>query len=88
MDKELQTPRISKLATTGVGHFGEAGEEGGQDPLFRVVAGHSMDHAVEQATVLMCAVHKISDLAMAETDHLPTLLTAVHYLSGMAKALA
>ncbi len=33
MDKELQTPRIRKLATTGVGHFGEAGEEGGQDPL-------------------------------------------------------
>ncbi len=88
MDKELQTPHIGKLATTGVGHFGEAAEEGGQDPLFRVVAGHSMDHAVEQATVLMCAVHKISDLAMAETDHLPTLLTAVHYLSGMAKALA
>ena len=68
--------------------IGEAGEEGGQDPLFRVVAGHSMEHAVEQATVLMCAVNKISDLAMAETDHLPTLLTAVHYLSGMAKALA
>lgn len=36
----------------------------------------------------MCAVHKISDLAMAEPDHLPTLLTAVHYLSCMAKALA
>ncbi|MCU7278723.1 DUF3077 domain-containing protein [Pseudomonas peradeniyensis] len=96
MDKELQTPRTRKLATTGVGHFGEAGEQGGQDPLFRVVAGHSMDHAVVQATVLMCAVYKISDLAMAETetetetetDHLPTLLTAVHYLSGMAKALA
>lgn len=38
--------------------------------------------------MLMCAVHKISDLAMAEPDHLPTLLTAVHYLSCMAKALA
>ncbi|MEB5933518.1 DUF3077 domain-containing protein [Pseudomonas mosselii] len=88
MDKELQTPRTRKLATTGVGHFGEAGEEGGQDPLFRVVAGHSMDHAAVQATVLMCAVYKISDLAETETDHLPTLLTAVHYLSGMAKALA
>lgn len=87
MDKELQTARIRKLATTGVGHFGETGEEGGQDPLFRVVAGHSMDHAVEQATVLMCAVHKISDLSMAESGHLPTLLTTVHYLSGMAKAL-
>ncbi|MFT0866340.1 DUF3077 domain-containing protein [Pseudomonas sp. CAM1A] len=88
MDKELQTPRIKKLATTGVGHFGEGAEVGVQDPLFRVVAGHPLDHAVEQATVLMCAVHKISDLAMVETDHLPTLLTAVHYLSGMAKALA
>ncbi|WP_331832898.1 DUF3077 domain-containing protein [Pseudomonas sp. LH21] len=67
---------------------GEGGEVGVQDPLFRVVAGHPLDHAVEQATVLMCAVHKISDLAMVEPDHLPTLLTAVHYLSGMAKALA
>lgn len=88
MDKELQIPRIKKLATTGVGHFGEGAEVGVRDPLFRVVAGHPLDHAVEQATVLMCAVHKISDLAMVETDHLPTLLTAVHYLSGMAKALA
>ncbi|MGE6823856.1 DUF3077 domain-containing protein [Pseudomonas soli] len=88
MEKELQTLPIRKLTTAAVGHFGEAGEEGGQDPLFRVVAGHSMDHAVEQATVLMCAVHKISDLAMTEADHLPTLLTAVHFLSGMAKALA
>ena len=67
---------------------GEGAEVSLQDPLFRVVAGHPLDHAVEQATVLMCAVHKISDLAMVETDHLPTLLTAVHYLSGMAKALA
>ena len=83
MDTELQTPRIRKLATTGAGHFGEAGEEGAQNPLFPVVACHSMDHAVEQATVLMCAVHKISDLAMVETDHLPTLLTAVHYLRGI-----
>ncbi|WJO24168.1 DUF3077 domain-containing protein [Pseudomonas soli] len=88
MDKELQIPRIKKLATTGVGHFGEGAQVGVQDPLFRVVAGHPLEHAVEQATVLMCAVHKISDLAMVETDHLPTLLTAVHYLSGMAKALA
>lgn len=88
MEKDLQTLRIRKLATTGVGHFGEAGEEGRQDPRFRVVVGHSMDHAVEQATVLMCAVHKISDLAMTEADHLPKLLTAVHYFSGMAKALA
>lgn len=78
MDKELQTPRSRKLATTGVEYFGEAGEEGGQDPLFRVVAGHSMDHSVEQATVLMYAMHKISDLAMTEADHVPTLLTAVH----------
>ncbi|MBC3435753.1 DUF3077 domain-containing protein [Pseudomonas sp. BW16M2] len=88
MDMELQIPRIKTLATTGVGHFGEGAEVGAQDPLFRVVAGHPLDHAVEQATVLMCAVHKISDLAMTETDHLPTLLTAVHYLGGMAKVLA
>lgn len=87
MDKESQTSRIKQLATTGVGHFGEGGEACVQAPLFRVVPGHPLDHAVEQATVLMCAVHKISDLAMVETDNLPTLLTAMHYLSGMAKAL-
>ncbi|WP_313651302.1 DUF3077 domain-containing protein [Pseudomonas soli] len=67
---------------------GHGGEVGVQDPLFRVVAGHPLGQAVKQATELMCTVHKISDLAMVETDHLPTLLTAVHYLSGMAKALA
>ncbi|MDC0687048.1 hypothetical protein POF53_05555 [Mitsuaria sp. RG] len=39
MGNELQIPRVRKLATTGVGRFGEAAEEGGQDPLFRVMAG-------------------------------------------------
>lgn len=87
MEKELQTPRIEQLDTTGVGHFGEGGKVGVKAPLFRVVPGHPLDHAVEQATVLMCGVHKISGLVMVETDHLPTLLTAMHYLSGMAKAL-
>ncbi|PNA00001.1 hypothetical protein C1X76_16435, partial [Pseudomonas sp. FW305-127] len=63
--------------------MGEGAEVGVQDPLFRVVAGHPLDHAVEQATVLMCAVHKISYLARVETDQLPTLLTAVQYLIGL-----
>jgi hypothetical protein len=88
MEKDLHTPRVRQLTTSGIGHFGEGGDVGAHDPLFRVVAGHSLEHAVEQATVLMCAVHKITDMAMVETDQLPTLLTAMHYLSGMAKALA
>lgn len=88
MDKELQTPSSRQLTTCGIGHFGEGGDIGMEEPLFRVVAGHSLDHAVEQATVVMCAVHKLTDMAMMETDQLPTLLTAMHYLSGMAKALA
>lgn len=88
MHKELQKTRSKALATTGVGHFGEGVDAQADNPLFRVVAGHSLNHAIEQATVLMCTVHKVCDLALQDPQQVPTLLTAAHYLSGMAKALA
>ncbi|CAM3593054.1 hypothetical protein CCOS865_04070 [Pseudomonas reidholzensis] len=88
MDKDLQKPAIDEVTTVGVGHFGVGVDYNSETPLFRVEAGHPMSHAVEQATVLICAVHKLSDLAMGEVEEGPTLLTAIHYLSGMAKALA
>lgn len=88
MQTELQKARSKAFATTGVGHFGEGVDAGAGQPLFRVIAGHPLNHAIEQATVLMCTVHKVCDLALQNQEHLPTLLTAVHYLSGMAKALA
>lgn len=52
MDKKLQTPRITRLATTGVGHFGEAGEEGAQIPLFRVVAGLAKDGVLDVTHIM------------------------------------
>ncbi|MDF0732666.1 DUF3077 domain-containing protein [Pseudomonas entomophila] len=88
MDKDSQTPTIPELTTLGVGCFGGNDRAGLENPLFRVVKGHPLPHAVEQATVLMCTVHSLCDLALDEVDEVPTLLTAVRYLSGMAKALA
>ncbi|MGE7989690.1 DUF3077 domain-containing protein [Pseudomonas sp. NPDC089554] len=85
MDKE--TPLIPAITTTGVGAFGGTDRPGTAHPLFRVVEGHSLHYALEQATLLMCAVHSLCDLALDEVDDSPTLLTAVRYLSGMAKAL-
>ncbi|MGG5288903.1 DUF3077 domain-containing protein [Pseudomonas shirazensis] len=79
---------FDKVKTVGVGQFGESVDLDLEKPLFRVQAGHPLTHALEQATVLMCTVHKLTDLALADQQEVPTLLTALHYLSGMAKALA
>lgn len=85
---EKETPPIPVITTIGVGAFGSTDYPGTVRPLFRVVEGHSLPHTLEQATLLMCAVHSLCDLALDEVDDSPTLLTAVRYLSGMAKALA
>jgi len=83
MDKNFEPLDTGQLTTVGIGHFGEGAEAGQESPPFRVVAGRSLEHAIVQATVLMCAVHKTATWRFQT----PTLLTAMYYLSGMAKAL-
>ncbi len=73
------------LKTCGVGTFGEG--IGGRiaDRLFKVTPGHDAEYALEQASVLMSCVYKITLEAGIERDD--NLVWAAHYLSGMAKAL-
>lgn len=78
------------LATThGIAGFGDSGDINNPEPLFRVVAGHAVDYALEQSTTLISCAHMLSDLAInQDLKNAPTLMTAMHYLSGMAKALS
>ncbi|MNJ35662.1 hypothetical protein D3C77_304140 [compost metagenome] len=79
MDKNLE------LNTTGVGTFGEGHSGTSTDRLFRVEPGHSAEFVLEQAAVLIGCVNKLSHHLQFEQDE--AMRCAVHYLSGMAKAL-
>ncbi|MCW2269730.1 hypothetical protein D3C77_545010 [compost metagenome] len=79
MDKRME------LGTTGVGTFGEGRSGTSTDRLFRVEPGHSAEFVLEQAAVLMGCVNKLSHHLQFEQDE--AMRCAVHYLSGMAKAL-
>jgi len=87
MSKDSETSTNPPIETIGIGAFGPSGVANLSEPLFRVVAGHSMNHALEQSTLLLSCVDQLTDLAMVEVDEAGTLLCAAHYLSGMAKAL-
>lgn len=83
MNKEDQ------ITTVGVGSFGESGDINNEKPLFRVVAGHTMEYALEQSAILMTCAYTLSDIALTQDlKNAPTLLAAAHHLTGMAKALS
>ena len=73
--KELGvTPGIAKCA------------EGEQSPdLFRVAQGMPLDYALEQASVMMGCVHRLTFVGVMEKDE--TMVWAAHLLSGMGRAL-
>lgn len=76
---------FKELKTSGVGTFGEG--VGGKiaDRLFKVTPGHDADYALEQASVLLDCVYKMTLDAGVEGNG--QMVWGVHYLSGMAKAL-
>ncbi|WP_248921087.1 DUF3077 domain-containing protein [Pseudomonas entomophila] len=77
------------ITTIGIGSFGESGDLTHEQPLFRVVPGHTLDYALEQSTTLMTCAYTLSDIALTQDlKNAPTLLAAAHYLTGMAKALS
>ncbi|MBA1201422.1 DUF3077 domain-containing protein [Pseudomonas capeferrum] len=85
MRSDVPGKHTKQLKTCGVGTFGE--EVGGyvDERLFKVVAGHDAEYALEQASMLLNCVYRITSQGGAEQD--TTLVWAAHYLSGMAKAL-
>ena len=76
---------LKHLKTTGVGTFGEGIGGHGDDRLFRVTPGHDAEYALEQASVLMDCVYRMTLQSGVERDDI--LVWAAHYMSGMAKAL-
>ena len=69
----------------GSGTFGEGAEGVSTQRLFRVIPGHDHDYLLEQANVLRGCVYHLTREASLERNDM--LITAAHYLSGMAKAL-
>lgn len=60
--------------------------EGEKSPdLFRVAQGIPLDYALEQASVMMGCVHRLTFVGVMEKDE--TLVWAAHLLSGMGRAL-
>ncbi|HKS14022.1 MAG TPA: DUF3077 domain-containing protein [Pseudomonas sp.] len=76
---------LKHLKTTGTGSFGEGVGGRVADRLFKVTPGHDAEYALEQATVLMDCVYKMTLQSGVERDDI--LVWVAHYLSGMAKAL-
>lgn len=77
--------KLKDLKTSGVGTFGEG--VGGKiaDRLFKVTPGHDAEYALEQASVLLDCVYKMTLEAGVEGNG--QYIWGVHYLSGIAKAL-
>ncbi|CAG8871325.1 hypothetical protein PS627_04394 [Pseudomonas fluorescens] len=79
------TRKTNHYKTTGVGTFGEGIGGCISDRLFKVAPGHDAEYALEQASVLLDCVYRMTLQAGVERDDI--LVWGAHYLSGMAKAL-
>lgn len=83
MDKPFRNDSAADITTPGVASFSEG--EKSPTPLFRVVPGLPIDYALEQASIMMGCVHKLTFLGVMDKDD--TLVWAAHLLSGMARSL-
>ncbi|ROL75628.1 DUF3077 domain-containing protein [Pseudomonas vranovensis] len=83
MDEDLKS--ASTFKTAGIAAFGEGESGHSTQRLFRVEPGHSAAFALEQSSLLMGCVNRLT--LQAGIEHDPKLTWAAHYLSGMAKAL-
>jgi|GEM_PF-1010069 len=83
MSKESTTTHAHGITTAGVATFSEG--EGSPAALFRVMPDIPIDYALEQASVMMGCVHKLTFVGVMDKDD--TLVWAAHLLSGMAHAL-
>ena len=79
------TNKTKVLKTTGVATFGEGVTGKHADRLFKVLPGHDAEYALEQASVLLNCVYRMT--LEAGVEHNGDMVWGAHYLSGMAKAL-
>ena len=77
--------KLEELKTSGIGTFGEGVSGKIADRLFKVTPGHDAEYALEQASVLLDCVYKMT--LDAGVDGNGQMVWGAHFLSGMAKAL-
>jgi hypothetical protein len=77
------TPSIA-LNTVGGATFAKCSIQ--NKPLFRINPGISCEEALEQASLLMDCVNKLTLLSGMDNDN-EAMVWASHYLSEMAKAI-
>ncbi|VVQ02116.1 hypothetical protein PS910_03910 [Pseudomonas fluorescens] len=83
MSKDSKIEHINDIKTPGIASCGEG--EGSPTRLFRVMTGVPIDYALEQASVLMNCVHRMTFVGVMEKDD--TLVWAAHVLAGQSRAL-
>ena len=83
MSKDSDTTRVTDIKTPGLASCGEG--EHSPARLFRVMTGVPIDYALEQASVLMNCVHRLTFVGVMEKDD--TLVWAAHVLAGQSRAL-
>ena len=83
MSKDSDITRVTDIKTPGLASCGEG--ENSPTRLFRVMTGVPIDYALEQASVLMNCVHRLTFVGVMEKDD--TLVWAAHVLAGQSRAL-
>ncbi|MDZ5601811.1 DUF3077 domain-containing protein [Pseudomonas sp. RP23018S] len=85
----MNTPssRSSSPTTQSIGSatFGEGAKGLSTHRLFKVQPGHDHQYLLEQTSILMNCVYRLTLEASLERND--ALIVAAHHLSGMAKAL-
>ena len=66
MNKDSDTTRVTDIKTPGLASCGEG--EHSPARLFRVMTGVPIDYALEQASVLMNCVHRLTFIGVMEKD--------------------
>lgn len=83
MSNDSDIKQITDIKTPGIASCGEG--ENSPTRLFRVMTGVPIDYALEQASVLMNCVHRMTFFGVMEKDD--TLVWGAHVLAGLSRAL-
>ncbi|HKS12568.1 MAG TPA: DUF3077 domain-containing protein [Pseudomonas sp.] len=83
MSSDTDNNSVMSIKTPDLASCGEG--ENTPTRLFRVMTGIPIDYAIEQSSVLMNCVHRLTFVGVMEKDD--TLVWAAHLLSGLSRAL-
>lgn len=83
MSSDTDNNSVMSIKTPGLASCGEG--ENSPTRLFQVMTGIPIDYALEQASVLMNCVHRMTFVGVMEKDD--TLVWGAHVLAGLSRAL-